>query len=227
MKTILQLDVSDLLEKMDEFSRRVSPATFEKVYRYTFKETGNKVKTISDPLIRKKYKAPSRKVKAAFQKPIISTSGTIVCMVPLRDIRGKIGRKGMFAGTSAPGAQVLVGKNSLLPTRGSRKHFYIGRGSLAGHVFVRHDDNKTWIGTRRASEYESFTDSMGRSRRRLTGKVIETGKRIRKGSITHAVGIGTPQMPMNRAADEVQGAVLAYAHKRFTHHAQRALNGGI
>ena len=227
MKTLIQIDVSDLLKKMDEFSRRVSPATFEKVYRYTFKETGNKVKTIADPLIREKYKAPSRKVKAAFQKPIISTSGRIVCMVPVRDIRGKIGKKGMYAATSAPGAQVLVGKNSLLPTTGERKHFYIGRGRLAGHVFVRHNDGKTWIGTRRESEYESFRDSLNRRRRRLTGKMIEQGNRKRKGTITHAVGIGTPQMPMNRAADDVRSAVLAHAHKRFKHHAERALRGGI
>ena len=227
MNTILQIDVSDVVEKMNEFSCRVSPGTFEKVYRYTFRDVGKAVKTVADPLIRKEYRAKSRKIKSAFKTPIISTSGQIVLMVPVSDIRGKIGKKGMFNATSGPGAQIVTAGNSLLPTKGSRVHFYVSSGRLAGHMFVRHNDGKVWRGTRRQQTKEAFQDSLGRNRTRKTGEVKEYGTRKRVGSITHAVGIGVPQMPMNRAADEVQSAVLTRAHQRFEHYARRALSGGI
>ena len=227
MNTILQIDVSDVVEKMNEFSRRVSPEKFEKVYRHTFKDTGRKIRTICKETIPKDYCAGKRKIGAAIKNPIIVTSGSLVLMVPVSDARGKIGKKGMFAGNGQPGAAIVRSGNSLLPTTGDRVHFFIKSGRLAGHMFVRHKDGKIWRGERRERQVERYQDTAGRNRKRRVGEVKEYGMRKRIGLISHAVGIGVPQMPMNRSADDVQSQTVQFADQRFKHYARQALNGSF
>ena len=43
--------------------------------------------------------------------------------------------------------------------------------------------------------------------------------------IVRVVGLGVPQMPLNRSEDKVQSALLKYAGDRLDHHFRRMLNG--
>lgn len=43
--------------------------------------------------------------------------------------------------------------------------------------------------------------------------------------IVRVVGLGVPQMPLNRSAEKVQDALLDYAGRRLDHHFQRMIRG--
>ncbi len=106
-----------------------------------------------------------------------------------------------------------------------RIHFYIPSGRLQGHVFVRHNDGIDWTGKRREGTGETEVWKTKKGKRKRNRKVQTTGERKRIGTISHGVGIGIPQMPMNRSADEIQEQVGQYAMERLLHYEEGHFEG--
>lgn len=212
MRTLLSIDTQDLQQKVSSLRERVDEKQFKRILVHTLRDTGRKAKTLTDREIRRDYQIRSRDVKSTFGYPKISTGTEISCLIPLRNMRGTIARKsGTYqALKNGPRAKVLKAGASLLPHRptDNRIHFYIPSGRLAGHVFVRRLDGKVWYGKRKAKN----------------GKVYRV-KRV--GSITHAVGIGVPQMPMNRSRENVQKTLLDYMGTRLEHYEKAVLSGYV
>lgn len=208
MKTSLYIDVSDLSSKMHQLQDTFDEQTFKKILLHTIRDTSKKVKTISKRRIREDYHIAAGRVLRSFGAPSISTGAEISCLIPIKGVRGTIASKGgaYKALKRGPAAKVVKAGNSILPHSKSsdRIHFYIPSGRLAGHIFVRHNDGKRW-----------------------TGRRPDGGRRLRKGSISHGVGIGVPQMPMNRSEEEIQKDILEYMGKRLEHYGTQMLRGVI
>ena len=76
------------------------------------------------------------------------------------------------------------------------------------------------------SELDSkYVDEAIHYKKKKNKKVRETGRRTRTGTVSHGVGIGVPQMPMNRAADDIQEQVGQYAMERLIHYQDAILKG--
>lgn len=208
MRTTLYIDVSDLSGKVRQLRDALDEETFRKVLLHTIRDTSKKIKTIAKRRIREEYQIPAGRVLRSFGAPQISTGSEISCLIPIKDVRGTIASRGgaYKALKRGPGAKIVKTGNSILPHSKSseRIHFYIPSGRLAGHVFVRHNDGKRW-----------------------TGRRIDGGTRLRKGTITHGVGIGVPQMPMNRSEEEIQRDIIEFMDKRLEHYATQMLRGVI
>ena len=149
--------------------------------------------------------------------------------VVIQDVRGTIatGDGAYTALKRGPGAKVVRSGNSILPHNktGQRIHFYIPSGRLQGHVFVRHNDGIQWTGVRREGTGENEEWKTRKGKKKKNKKVRETGRRTRTGTVSHGVGIGVPQMPMNRAADDIQDQVGQYAMERLIHYQGAILKG--
>lgn len=204
MKTSLYIDVSQMQGDLSRLKTVFDEATFKRILRHTITDTSRRIKTISKRRIREEYQIAAGRIMRSFGAPQITTGAEISCLIPIKDVRGTIASSGgaYMALKRGPKAKIVKTGNSLLPhSKGSaRIHFYISKGRLSGHVFVRHGDGKRW-----------------RSR----------NGRMQKGSISHAVGIGVPQMPMNRSQDEIQADILKYMSKRLAHYEKQFILGNI
>ena len=211
MKTSLYLDVSELSGKMQQLQGVFDEKTFRKILLHTIRDTSKKVKTISKRRIREDYQIGAGRVLRSFGAPMISTGANISCLIPIKGVRGTIAKSGgaYKALKRGPAAKIVKTGNSILPHSKSseRIHFYIPSGRLAGHVFVRHNDGKRWTGRRPDGKKKKY--------------------RLRKGSISHGVGIGVPQMPMNRSEPEIQRDILEFMGKRLEHYETQMLRGVI
>lgn len=212
VKEWLSIDTSELNKTLKEIGTALRPEQMNIALRHTIQDVGRRVRTLSKKEIRKEYRAKSGRIDKAIRRPVYSLNGTISCIIPIMDARGTIATKsGAYTALKrGPGAKVVKSANSILPHNRTdmRIHFYIPSGRLNGHVFVRHNDGKKWIGKRSEKD-----------------RIKKT--RMRKGSLSHGVGIGIPQMPMNRAAEGIQNDVAQYAMKRLLHYQEQILKGNV
>lgn len=229
VKTWLSIDTSDLNRLLKEVGAALGPEKMNVALKHTIQDTGRKVKTLAKREIRKQYHAKSGRIGRAIGRPQYSLGGTISCVIPIQDVRGTIatGDGAYTALKRGPGAKVVRSGNSILPHNktGQRIHFYIPSGRLQGHVFVRHNDGIQWTGVRREGTGENEEWKTRKGKKKKNKKVRETGRRTRTGTVSHGVGIGVPQMPMNRAADDIQEQVGQYAMERLIHYQDAILKG--
>ena len=218
VKTLLSIDTRDLNRTLKEVGAALGPDKMNIALKHTIQDTGRKVRTLVKSEIRKEYHAKAGRIGKAIGRPQYSLGGTISCIIPVRDVRGTIATDsgGYTALKRGPGAKIVKSGNSVLPHAKTDKriHFYIPSGRLQGHVFVRHNDGIDWTGKRREGTGETEVWKTKKGKRKRNRKVQTTGERKRIGTISHGVGIGIPQMPMNRSADEIQEQVGQYAMER-------------
>lgn len=231
MQDWLSIDTSELNRTLKEVGAALGPEKMNIALKHTIQDTGRKIRTLAKQEVRKTYRAKAGRIDKAIGRPVYALNGTISCVVPIRDVRGTIatGSGAYTALKRGPSAKVLKSANSILPhdKTSERIHFYIPSGRLQGHVFVRHRDGVSWIGKRRegTGETESWKTKKGKAKKNR--KVTVTGTRKRKGTISHGVGIGVPQMPMNRAADGIEEQVGQYALQRLLHYQEQILKGVV
>lgn len=231
MKEWLTIDTSDLTRLCRQVGAVLGPEKMNIALRHTVQDTGRHIRKTTKDHIRKEYRAKAGRIGKAIGKPIFSGGGAISCIIPIRDVRGTIatGDGAYTALKRGPGAKVVKSGNSILPhgKADKRIHFYVPSGRLQGHVFVRHNDGVPWIGKRREGTGEIETWQTKKGRKKRTKRVVVVGERKRKGTVSHGVGIGVPQMPMNRAADEIQDDVKEFAMKRLLHYQEAILSGAV
>lgn len=229
VKTLLSIDTRDLNRTLKEVGAALGPDKMNIALKHTIQDTGRKVRTLVKSEIRKEYHAKAGRIGKAIGRPQYSLGGTISCIIPVRDVRGTIATDsgGYTALKRGPGAKIVKSGNSVLPHAKTDKriHFYIPSGRLQGHVFVRHNDGIDWTGKRREGTGETEVWKTKKGKRKRNRKVQTTGERKRIGTISHGVGIGIPQMPMNRSADEIQEQVGQYAMERLLHYEEAILKG--
>ena len=231
MRTVLSIDTSGLNKALKEVGAALGPEKMNIALRHTIRDVGRHVRVLTNDEIRKKYKAKKNRISKAIRKPQYTLNGTISCIIPIVDPRGTIatGAGAFRAMKRGPGTEVILGAKAILPhdRRDERIHFYIPSGRLQGHIFVRHDDDVKWIGKRRegTGEIEHWKTKKGKKKKNKKTRI--TGVRMRKGTVSHGVGITVSQMAMNRASDDIQAQVAEYALQRLLHYQEQILKGNV
>lgn len=188
----LEIDASELNGEITRLNAVLRPERFNQVMYSIFRRTGNHVKMILRQDLPVDYHVKAAQINSAVKSPKVTSGvGGVGCIIPISDSRGSIGgRYGASGGAH--------GWNSL-----RRKYRVKGKIVKSG-----------------ASTLPSQMDSYGgmppfRNLGSKLGGVTFTRAGKARLPILKVVGIGIPQMPMNRSQDEVQKDILEYMKDRM------------
>ena len=191
----LNVDISDATSKIKELQAAHTEEQFTKLMYNAFKRTGAKVKTIMRQDLPKKYDVKPSWVGSQVGAPKTSMGGGGVnCSIPIDGKRGTIG--GTYKATG--GAH---GWNAL-----RRKRYKITAQMV-----------KSGSSTMPKEMHNQGGNPPFRNLGSKLGKLAFTRKTKARFPIARVVGIGVPQMPMNRSQGEVQKDIMDVLMKRLEH----------
>jgi len=186
------VDISDLQETIDHMKSCLTPDRAREMMRRTFNDTGRKVKTILGQEVPKKYEAPANWVKSQVDYPRPGGGGEVSVVVPVKGTRGVIGKRFPIArGRGRP------------PKRRKGVPVVIRAKIVKGQI----------------STLPSKMKHQGGQPPFIAKGVVRTRKYPnRKKPIVTVVGLGVPQMPINRARADVERELKEHLEKRLVHH---------
>ena len=198
MNAYIEIDASDLQDKIAKLQRNMTNARFEAALYGIYKRTSRHVSKVLKDDLPAQYYAPKSAIGAAVKNPTISGLG---CSIPVRDKRGNIGSfysaKGGAHGWASlhrkyrVKASIVKAGQSTLPTRMS---------SYGGQPPFRNLGSKL-------------------------GGLTFTRKGKARLPIEKVSGIAIPQMPMNRSQSAVQDDIKAYLTKQIEQRIQAMILG--
>ncbi len=203
MAIILEVDASDLTGEIERLRSVVTPKRFDQIMYSIFQRTGGHVRKILKSDLPRDYYAKPSEIGSAVKSARVTSGGGlgVGCTIPIIGPKKSIG-----GGFSASGG--AHGWNSL-----HRKYRVKSRIVKAG-----------------TSTLPSQMGSYGgmppfRNLGSKLGGLTFTRAGKSRLPIMKVVGIGIPQMPMNRSQEEVQADIMAYMKNRIEHEIQRAIGG--
>ncbi len=232
-KTMLRIDTTPVQQITKQLKDFFEPKQIGQIMGRAFKRTGQQVRTMVAREIRQDYKVDYGYALHSIGLPQFRSGDGIQSVMPVSNARKKIARAGgshffkavarssktgrkitakRFQAMGARGgyavqAAVLKSGMSGLPASGDNAHFMVSSGAKEGNVYAKKGDGSTYMATQ---TYRAKDGS------------VKTYK-VKKASIRPAVGIGVPQMPMNRSADTIQKKAQEILIKRTLHEAEREL----
>ena len=191
----LDLDASDLAEKIDLLRGIMTRPRFEQLIYRTFGEVAKKSRTMISREVRKDYVVHDRWVRGNIgdYKLSMGGGGGVNCVIPLSSHKGIIG-----------------GEFKMRRAKTSRKSGRIYAGIVKAQTSTMPQAMKNQGGNPPfVAKGLAFTR---RTKARLP--------------IVRVVGLGVPQMPLNRSEDNVREALLEYAMQRLDHNFGHMMGGG-
>lgn len=190
----LRVDASDLSEKIEALRAVHTKHEFELLMYRAFKRTGGRVKTILKQDIPKEYFAKPSWIGSTVGNPKTNMGGIggagVSCCIPIDGTRGVLGQQ--FAAAGPRGR------------RGKGKAYKITAKMVKSG----------------ASTLPATMDSYGGQPPFFApglGQTVFTRKSKARLPIVRVVGIGVPQMPVNRSEKDVQEDILDTLKKRIEH----------
>lgn len=206
LKGNLEVDVSRARKLISEMQAFYSKDSMEFIMQDAFKRTAGHVRKILKDDVPKEYKPRgTKRITGMVQHYDTGRgSGGVYCRIPLREVRGKInGDDALYTATSTA-RKMWVGRRG----RKQRARYNVQAKILEGAV-------SSLPNTGKRVHFRVFTG-------RFKGWVFV--RHDKKGEhISRAVGIGTPQMPMNRSSTEVANDIGDYLIKRIADNHDRML----
>ena len=184
----IYVDISDLQETIKKMKDVMSRGAFEEMLRCTFNDAGRKVKTIVSREVPQDYEVTASWVRNSVGWPKRLPSTQIGVEIPINGHRGSIG--GRYRATRATGGKIRA--------RIVKNQTTILPDNMPAHLggqppfMVRKDNNDRMVFTR-----------------------MYKGKPY---PIVRVVGLGVPQMPINKSRDDVQDEIRTVVEKRLVHH---------
>lgn len=196
MAVYLHVDTSDAQGLIERVRAAHSKKEFETIMYRAFRRTGTRVKTILAQDLPTQYEVKPSLVRSSVGAPRMTAGGTgVSCCIPIEGARHSIG--GTFAATGGRhGWNVQKGKRYKITARvikGARSTLPTDMGTYGGEPPFRNLSFSKVAFTRRGKD-------------RLP--------------IAKVVGIGVPQMPMNRSQADVQEDILDMLKARIEHEHQ-------
>ena len=193
--TLLYIDISELDDTIKFMKDVLEPDKFESFMYRTIKEVGKKVETLTPKAVQKEYEVTQRWVKGAMEKPQMSVGDGVQCIIPINGERGDIGDPFKASG----GHRSKRGYKLKL-----RAHIVKGQRSTLPEKMSHQGGQPPWINSELAKGKHAFT--------RLTKERLPIAK---------VVGLGVPQMPLNRSKAEIQQKTIEYMKQRLEHNFDR------
>lgn len=199
MAVYLNIDISDAKETIDKLRLVHSPDEMKKLLYRAVSRTGRQVRTIIKTEVPKDYEVKPTWVASHVKNPKISYGGGglgVKCVIPIDGHRGSVGgRFGASGGSHGWNAAKKGGKRYKIKAK-----IVKGTTSTMPETMKRQGGNPP---------FRNLGSSLGGV----------TFTRVGKGRfpIARVVGIGVPQMPMNRSQDDVQKQINETLIKRLEH----------
>lgn len=197
MAVYLHIDTSEAAGLIERMRAVHTKKEFESVMYRAFKRTGARVKTIMAQNLPTQYEVKPSLVRSAVGTPRTTIGGGtgVSCCIPIEGVRHSIG--GTFSATGgAHGWNIRKGKRYKITARITKNT----RSTLPAEM--------TAYGGEPPFRNLSFS------------KVAFTRKGKDRLPIAKVVGIGIPQMPMNRSQQDVQDDIMETLMKRIEHEHQ-------
>lgn len=196
----LKIDMSELYATTETLRMILTKSQFQKLMHRTFKEVGERSKPIISREVVKDYAVTQKWVKEQIGSYRLGAGlmGGITCIIPLKGAKGSIGGR-----------------------------FHASGGSGGKHQRRKITAN---IVTAKKSELPPKMKNQGGNApfiNRASGKLggaAFTRRTKARFPIVRVVGLGVPQMPLNRSADKVQDEILELAGKRLEHNFMHLMN---
>ena len=194
----LDIDVSDAQELIKALRAAHSPENFSTIMRRAITRTGNHVKTIVAKDASKHYNITQRRIKQDIGNPQMGASagslGEFGCSIPIKGTRIAIGGDFKASGGKRGWSGIKAGKR-----------YKINAKILKGSTSTLPEEMSHQGGN---PPFRNLSAS------RLNG-VTFTRKTKERFPIARVAGIAVPQMPMNRAKDEIQKDTADMLMKRL------------
>lgn len=200
MAVYLDIDVSEAKSMIDALRKVHTDAEFEKILRRAVYRTGGRVKTILKTELPQDYEVKPMWVASHVGSPQITIGGGglgVSCNIPIDGSRGSIGGRFRASGGSH-GWNAKRGKRYKVNAK-----IVKGQGSTLPSTMKHQGGNPP---------FRNLGSKLGGV----------TFTRVGKGRfpIARVVGLGVPQMPLNRSQDDVQEQILDTLIKRLEHEHQ-------
>ena len=182
------IDISQVMDTIEMMQRVMTPEKFNEMLRRTFNDAGKKVKTIMRTEIPKDYEVSAGWVGSKVGWPQPRGIGVVI---PIKGTRGSVG--GRFG---------VLGQRGR-PSKKSKRAYKINAKIMKGQT----------------STMPAKMEHQGGQPPFMVGKVAFTRKYANKSHpIVHVVGLGVPQMPLNKSRGDVEKAIQETVEKRLQHH---------
>lgn len=216
----LNIDMSDVYEKLNEMKQVVGEKNAAKILYWTVKDSAGHIRAKLSPILRKEYQSRAMTIRRSIGKAIMT--GEMSCVIPIENTRNIIG------GSDFPldGSTTRVVKGNA--TR-RKKALEAGKKPKPGKKYkIRAKILKKGVSTMPDIMPGAGRSSYGdqppflmpvKSKSGPTGKhIVMTRKGKARLPIISVVGIGVPQMPLNRSRAAVEDDIADFAMDRLVHH---------
>lgn len=221
----LNIDMSDVYEKLNEMKQVVGEKNAAKILYWTVKDSARHIRAKLSPILRKEYQSRAMTIRRSIGKAIMT--GEMSCVIPIENTRNIIG------GDDFPldGSTTRVVKGN---ERRRKKAIEAGRRPKPGKKYkIRAKILKKGVSTMPDVMPGAGRSSYGdqppflmpvKSKTGPTGKhIVMTRQGKEKLPIIRVVGIGVPQMPLNRSRAAVEDDIADFAMDRLVHHYEAVL----
>lgn len=186
----IDIDATDLRNKTLKLQSVMKPVQFEQAMYGIFRRTGRHVSQILRKDLPKRYEVKPGDISAAVKEPNLTMGfGGVGCTIPIRGARGKIGSQYKASG----GAH---GWNSV------RRKYKVKTRVVKGA--------QSTLPAKWHSGYPPFRNLGSK-----LGTLTFARSSKARGPILKLTGLAIPQMPMNRAQDDVQRDIKEYLEKQM------------
>lgn len=199
VERLFYIDTSELDETINTMKHVLEPEQFDRFIYRTLKETGDKAKSIVPKEVQAKYEVTQTWVRESMGKPKLSAGDGVQCVIPIDGHRGSIG--GTFKAKGGKRRKIGRGKD-----KGKRK----GKAMPLVANIVKGQ----------SSELPEEMKHQGGQPPFMNGKVAFTRKTKARYPIVSVVGLGVPQMPLNKAKPKIQEEIVKYMEGRLEHNFQ-------
>lgn len=192
----LRIDTTEVQELARRLGESLTGEQLDRLMYRTLKESARKVKTETKRVVVQDYAVTQGWVASGIKEPRMGGGGgQWSCIIPLDSKRGVIG--GTF---HASGGR--FGKRIL--KSGKRQHLKLRAQILRGQ----------------RSTLPDKMDHQGGNPPFMAGGVAFTRTTNKRLPIARVVGLGVPQMPINKSKPKVEAAMLKYMTERLEHNFQ-------
>lgn len=191
----LDLDISDAKEKIEALRKVHTEAEMKKLLRRAITRTSGRVRTILKTEIPKDYEVKPTWVASHVGNPRMTDGGSIGvgCVIPIDGHRGSIGGRYRASGGAHGWNAVKRGKRYKINAR------IVKGGASTMPKQMSHQGGNP--------PFRNLGSKLGGATFTRVGK--------ERFPIARVVGLGVPQMPLNRSKDDVQEEIGSYLQKRL------------
>lgn len=201
----IYVDISDLMDTIDDMKKALSERAFHEMMRRTFNDAGRKVKTIVRREVPDDYEVTANWAGSMVGWPQAQGGGQIGVVVPIKGKRGSIGGRYHATGGSFTRKAYMRGGKQV---RGSRINKQIRARIVKGQASAMPPTMP-----HQGGQPPFMVRGIGKSDVVFTRKYAH-----RPYPIVHVVGLGVPQMPINKSREDVQKDIRDVVEKRLEHY---------